>query len=107
MHSSSAAQPIRGLSVDRTGPEICQLLLVGLPERLQRPERLLGLGLVDPRDREADVDQHPVADADRLRPLPEQADVAVAADTRDVNLGDAVLCVDDLDDLAWDPKAHG
>ena len=66
------------------------------PARSPRPsaraaaggERLL---LVDLGDREADVDQDPVAGADALAVVVEQADVDVAANARDIDLREAVV----------------
>src|SRR5262245_19970235 len=82
--SSSSAHPIELVtpsairSLEAAGPELRQLLLVGLAEHLQKLARLPGLVLVDLRHREADVDQDPVAQTDRILTLGEQADVDIA-----------------------------
>src|SRR4051794_36659047 len=62
-----------------------QLVLVGLADALQELQRRLGLGLVDLAEREADVDQDPVAWLDDL--VLQQADVDRPLDPADVDLG--------------------
>src|SRR4051794_16777550 len=91
---------------DHALPELVQLLLVlgaHLLEQAARCERLL---LVDLRDGEADVDQDPVAGAGARALGVEQADVDVAADSRDVHPGQRVGRVDHFNDLARNGQAH-
>ena len=62
---------------------------------------------VDERQRESDVDQHPVARAGALALGVKQPDVDLALHTGDVDEREAIGLVDDLDDPAWNRQAHG
>ena len=52
------------------------------------------------------MDQDPVARADAAAVAVQQAHVDVAPNARDVDLGQPVLSIHDLDDLARDRQAH-
>jgi hypothetical protein len=68
---------------------------------LERLERLL---LVDPRDREPNVDDHVVAELH----VGDVGEADVLADAAEVDLAHRQACVvADLDDPTGDPKAHG
>jgi hypothetical protein len=54
-----------------------------------------------------DEDEHPVAHADGVGALREEADVDRAAHAGDLGLGDVMVLVDQFNDLAGDAKAHG
>src|SRR5215212_5178049 len=101
-----AAPPARARSLDRAPAELFQLLLEGLPERHQELARGLCLLLVDLRHGEANVDEHPVPDADGFRAFRQQADVDVSPDAGHLRLGDVVLLVDELNDLTRNSQAH-
>src|SRR5581483_348495 len=79
-------------------------VVVGLADPLQERQRGGRLLLVDLRQREPDVDQHPVARPDLL-PL-EQADVDRPPHPADVDLGQVRPVGIELDDLAGNPEAH-
>src|SRR4051812_28365276 len=79
-----------------------ELLLVLGPHRLEQLARRPRLLLVDDRDREADVDQDPVAGPEVI----EEPDVDRAPDAGYVDLGELVELVDDFNDLARDGQAH-
>ena len=68
----------------RSLPQLVELALQ-LGAALEQLERLARLVLVDPGEREADVDQHPVADSTARR-LVDERDADLAADARDVDL---------------------
>ncbi len=74
--------------------------------RCEQRQRLARVVLVDAREREADVDQHPVADLDRRRRLVHERDADLPADARDVHLREARVAVDELDHLSGDAEAH-
>src|SRR5215218_505147 len=90
-------------SFDRARPQVGELLLPRLSELLEERARRTCLVLVDLRHREADVDEHPVADLDRVVAV-EQRDVDRATHARDVGLGDVVLAVDPFDELPGMPR---
>ncbi len=82
------------------------LLVVGAHalEQLQRRRRLL---LVDLREREADVDQDPVAGLRAAVAVGvEQADVDRALDAGDVHLREPIDLIDHFHDLAGNRQAH-
>src|SRR6266545_3050797 len=81
-----------------------QLVGVGLADPLQELECGLGLVLVDLGEREADVDQHPVARRQCL--TLEQADVDRPLYPTDVHLGQVGPVRQQLHHLTRDPKAH-
>src|SRR5919108_3804863 len=59
-------RPGSSTSLDRASAQPFELLLVGGAEQLEEAPRRLGLLLIDLGHREADVDEHPVADVDRV-----------------------------------------
>src|SRR2546421_12316622 len=91
--------------VDARLLQLVELVRVGLPQPLQHPQRLGCLLLVDLAQGEPDVDQDIVAQLGRLG-VREQTDVHVAADPSDLDLGDLLRGIDDLDDLARNREAH-
>src|SRR4051794_32862700 len=104
-HRSRSGTGRRRASLDRARLALGELLLVLRAHGLQPlppPPRLV---LVDLRDREADVDEDPVAGHDFLVAV-EQADVDRSANPGDVDLGEPVLLVADLHDASWDGQAH-
>ena len=66
-------------------------------------ERLL---LVDVRDGEAHVDQHPVAELDAVWAAGHERDVDDATYACHVDAGQESLRIAELDDLPWDRSAH-
>src|SRR5690242_15447998 len=98
----------RRYSLDHARLELLELLLVLRAHLLEQAQGRLRLDLVDLGEREADVDEHPVAGAGAAVVVGvEQADVDRAANPGDVDLGEPVELVDNLDDLAGDGQAHG
>ncbi len=98
----------RRRSLDHAGLQLLELLLVVRAhphEQIARRARLL---LVDLRDREADVDQDPVSRPDALAVVlgVEESHVDVAAYSRDVDFGQPIQIIDDLDDLPRNRQAH-
>src|SRR5262249_4855512 len=91
--------------IDARLAELFELVGVRLAEALQHPKRLHRLLLVDLAEREADVNQHVLADLGALV-AGEQAHVDVTADAGDLDLRDLPLGVDHLQDLAGDGQAH-
>ena len=85
--------------------QLGELLLVLRAHALEQRAGRARLVLVDLRDREADVDQDPVAGLDRLVAV-EEADVDVPPDSGNIDLGEPVVLVDDLHDASWDGQAH-
>src|SRR5579875_2171559 len=76
------------------------LIVTTLPSldlRFGQRGELVGIGLVDLRQREADVDEHPVAGL--RRGIREQPDVDHPPDPADVHLGQVGLFRQELDDL--------
>ena len=63
--------------------------------RCEQRQRLAGVVLVDAREREPDVDQHPVADLDRRRGLVHERDADLAPHAGDVDPREARVAVDD------------
>src|SRR3954453_20992649 len=90
-------------SFDHACLELLQLLLVLGAHRLEQLTRRSRLLLVDDRDREPDVDQDPVAGPE----IVEEPDVDGPSDPGNVDLGELVGLVDDLNDLAGNGQAHG
>ena len=86
--------------------KLLELLLVRLAHVAQQAQRRVRLFLVDLREGEPDVDQHPVAGLRAVSVPVEQADVDVALDAGDIDPGEAVLLVDDLHDLPRNREAH-
>src|SRR6185312_4310819 len=86
-------------------PQLGELLLVVGAHPLEQGDGRARLLLVDLRDREADVDQDPVARLDRLVAF-EETDVDGAPDPGNVDLGEPERLVDDLHDASWDGQAH-
>jgi hypothetical protein len=62
----------------------------------------VGLLLVDPGQREADVDEHPVPGLDGRCGLVDERDAHRAAHARDVDRRESRLTVGDVDDPAGD-----
>src|ERR1700722_6143337 len=81
-----------------------QFVRVGLAYPLQELQRGRGLSLVNLGQREAHVDEHPLARLGRV--VVEQADVDHAPDPTDVHPGQVGLIREELDHLTWDTKAH-
>src|SRR4051812_37018028 len=77
-------------SLDLARLELSELLLERLSQLEQECRGRLRLLLVDLRHGEADVDQDPVADVDRVWRLGQKPDVHVAAHAGDVRLRDVV-----------------
>src|SRR3989304_4492490 len=98
-HRSRARAP-RPAPPARPVPELAKPALVS-PRPLEQHERRACLLLVDPREREADVDEHPVADLDRRRGLVDERDADLPAHTGDVHLGEPGVGGGKLDDPSW------
>src|ERR1035437_2754160 len=80
-----------GRSLDRAPLQLSQLLLVGLAHLRQQRQRRERLALVDPREREAHVDEDPAAhELAAVAAHVEQPDVDGAPDPGDVDLGKLV-----------------
>src|SRR5581483_9813493 len=96
----------RPRSIDHARLEFLELLFVIGPHPLEQVARRPRFLLVDLRDREPDVDQHPVAGTHRGPVGVEETDVDVALDTGYVHLGEPVLLVHDFDDLPRYGQTH-
>src|SRR6202011_2681837 len=92
--------------LDHACLEFLQLLLVVTAHPFQQLTRGARLGLIDLRDGKADVNQHPVTHADPIAVAVEQTNVDGPPHAGDIDLGQASLIVEDLENLAWDGKAH-
>jgi hypothetical protein len=73
---------------------------------LEQPKRRLGLFLVDLRQGESNVDQHPVAGLRAIAVGIEQANIYRAAHTGNVDPRKPIGLVDELDHLPWNCQAH-
>src|SRR5437870_2283999 len=69
--------------------------------------RVQGLLLVHLGEREPDVDQDPIAGLGADSVVIEQPDVHGSLYAGDIDLGQSIGAVDDLDDLTWNGQAHG
>src|SRR5690348_9260317 len=93
-------------SFDHAGLQLLQFLFVVGAHPYEQVTRGARLLLVHLGDREADVDQDPVAGADSAPVAVKQTDVDIATHTRDVDLGEPVLLIDDCDDLTRYCQTH-
>src|ERR1019366_1021397 len=82
------------------------LLVLG-SHLLEKPEGGPRLVLVDLGEREADVDQHPVAGGGTGLADVQERDVDGAPHARDLDGGETVDLIHHLDDLSWNRQAHG
>src|SRR4051794_6735149 len=89
-------------SFDRARLELLELLVIGGAHLLEQPQRGVRLLLVDLRQREAHVDEDPVARHDVV----EQPDVHRPPYTGDLDPGEPVGLVDETNDLPRNREAH-
>src|ERR1700752_1763164 len=101
---NSSTNFMSSLSSDLGRVECFDLVDVIRTHLLHLVERRRRLALVDLRHRETDVHQHPVADLQVV--IGQQAHTDVPSDTVDVDLGQGLFGVDDVDDLTWYSKTH-
>src|SRR4029077_11319781 len=95
-----------GCSLDHARFQLLELLFIVGAHSLEQIARRKRLVLIDLRNREADMDQHPVARLGGVAVLVQEPDVDVALDPGDIDLRGPILDVADLDDLAWDRETH-
>src|SRR6202042_2962982 len=89
-------------SLDHTRLDLLELLLVLGAHLLQQSKRRVRLILIYLREREADMDEHPVSRASGRVVHVEQADVHCPPDARDLDRGESVLLVHHFNNLSWD-----
>src|SRR6476620_10789302 len=101
---NSSTNFMSSLSSDLGRIECFDLVDVVGAHLLYLVERHRRLALVDLRHRESDVHQHPVTDPQIV--VGQQAHADVPPDTVDVDLGQGLFGVDDVDHLPRYPKTH-
>src|SRR5215210_4914182 len=101
---NSSTNFMSGLSSDLGRVECFDLVDVVGAHLLHLVERHLCLVFVDLRHREPDVDQHPVTDLQIV--VGEQSHADGSAYAVDVDFGQGLFGVDDVDHLAGDSQTH-